>query len=382
MTSATPPKLEDPPAEASAATQAVASGSTRQSPDDPPDPLGEVGPAASPRSSSTSAAPARKAKGRVMKIIRRTHLYTGLLLLPWVLFFGISGFLFNHEDLLRSQPSETVTHFSQAQLQQNLGFAQVDATAIAGQIIDKLNASAGQEGSLFTLTSEANLQGVLTYNATSPGQRHTLTLDLNRGQAWIATAPAREDDGEAQRTSPPFAGQRVKLPELPMDGLAGKIDSLASGSGVEADGRWASRSRTGPEIRFSMDDEAGRRWHVTYDVARSTLAGRAADEPPALTFAQTVAKLHKLHHYPAELGPRFIWMIAADATALTMIFWGLSGLIMWWQLKPTRTIGIAALSVCAVVGFLIFMSVLADVNFDAPAERGRRSPAAAMAPQP
>jgi len=31
-----------------------------------------------------------------MKIMRRTHLYAGLFLAPWVAMYGFSGFIFNH----------------------------------------------------------------------------------------------------------------------------------------------------------------------------------------------------------------------------------------------------------------------------------------------
>ena len=31
-----------------------------------------------------------------MKIVRRTHLYAGLFLAPWVAMYGFSGLIFNH----------------------------------------------------------------------------------------------------------------------------------------------------------------------------------------------------------------------------------------------------------------------------------------------
>lgn len=387
MTSATPPTLEDQPAEALDQDQhkpshGVVATSSRHAGGDEPDPLGQVGPAARPRTDSPASG-GRKVKGRLMKLIRRTHLYTGLLLLPWVLLFGVSGFLFNHEDLFRESPEEKLTPISTADLQKDLGFAKVDADAVAAQIIEKLNAEAGQGSPKFTLASGASLQGLMTFNAGGDNVRHTFNLDLNQGKGVVATVPTTPREEAEKRTTPPYAGQEVQVAALPMDGLAQKIDDMTYEFGIDSDGKWASRGRGGgPEVRFKMDDDQGRRWHVSYNVLRGTLGGRAADEPPTMNFAQTVTRLHKLHHYPAEVGPRFIWMIAADATALTMVFWGISGLIMWWQMKPTRTIGIAALSLCGVIGFVIFMSVLGDLDFNAPVVRGGRPPAAAPTPSP
>jgi hypothetical protein len=33
---------------------------------------------------------------RLLKIIRRTHMFTGLFMLPWVLMYGLSALVFNH----------------------------------------------------------------------------------------------------------------------------------------------------------------------------------------------------------------------------------------------------------------------------------------------
>ena len=36
-----------------------------------------------------------------MKVVRRAHMYLGLLVFPWILLFGISGVLFNHPQIGR-----------------------------------------------------------------------------------------------------------------------------------------------------------------------------------------------------------------------------------------------------------------------------------------
>ena len=35
-----------------------------------------------------------------------------------------------------------------------------------------------------------------------------------------------------------------------------------------------------------------------------------------------------------------VWAMAVDLTAGLMIFWALSGIVMWWQLKLTRNQGL------------------------------------------
>ncbi|MAH64889.1 MAG: hypothetical protein CMJ27_00625 [Phycisphaerae bacterium] len=50
---------------------------------------------------------------------------------------------------------------------------------------------------------------------------------------------------------------------------------------------------------------------------------------------------------------RSLWGVLVDTTTALMIFWGLSGIIMWWQIKPTRfNGGIAIVMGVAMAGGL------------------------------
>ena len=46
-----------------------------------------------------------------------------------------------------------------------------------------------------------------------------------------------------------------------------------------------------------------------------------------------------------------MWALIVDAMAFVMVFWGASGLLMWWQIKATRRLGVVVvlLSVVAAV---------------------------------
>ena len=41
---------------------------------------------------------------RVMQLVRRAHLFTGLFLLPWAVLYGVTAFLFNHPTAFADQP--------------------------------------------------------------------------------------------------------------------------------------------------------------------------------------------------------------------------------------------------------------------------------------
>tara|TARA_Y100000589_G_scaffold294654_1_gene300497 strand:- start:1892 stop:2071 length:180 start_codon:yes stop_codon:yes gene_type:complete len=49
------------------------------------------------------------------------------------------------------------------------------------------------------------------------------------------------------------------------------------------------------------------------------------------------------------------WAVIVDVMGALMIFWGLSGIFMWWQMKPTRRLGmisvIAGLALSIALGY-------------------------------
>jgi hypothetical protein len=62
-----------------------------------------------------------------------------------------------------------------------------------------------------------------------------------------------------------------------------------------------------------------------------------------------LTRLHLAHGYPGEQNARWFWAVVVDAMAFVMVFWGVSGIFMWWQIKATRKFGflVLVLSVAA-----------------------------------
>ena len=60
-------------------------------------------------------------------------------------------------------------------------------------------------------------------------------------------------------------------------------------------------------------------------------------------------RLHMAHGYPVQKNVRWYWAVCVDAMFATMVFWGFSGLLMWWQIKRTRLLGAIFLIISAVV---------------------------------
>lgn len=90
-------------------------------------------------------------KAQLLKVLRRIHLYAGLFMTPWILLYGISGFMFNHPSWFafgRQAPQ-------QIQLPVHVG-AQIEAAQAAQQVLSALNAEKGND--FYQLNSSAPVE--------------------------------------------------------------------------------------------------------------------------------------------------------------------------------------------------------------------------------
>lgn len=292
---------------------------------------------------------------RVLKWVRRTHLYTGLVLLPWVIFFGFSGMLFNHPNF---GPEEQVGGWSPAETRSQ-GLALPDAGALADTLVAALNESAG-EGSLRRVPGEAAaFEGAFVLQGETEGGGLTFVLDPSEGDARaVRTA-------KPARTAPPaFLSATPPTPEsLKGESLQSLAGGLLTEAGIATQGPLQPSPRGGAELRLRVESpETGQRWNVAWNLQSGSLSARESDSGgPDLYTALT--RFHKTHHYPEQVGARWFWSAFADATGLTMVFWGVSGAIMWWQLKPTRFLGVTGLSVAAVLALLVFTGTFRNLHW-------------------
>ena len=304
---------------------------------------------------ANSVAKHRRWKLKALKLVRRLHLYAGLLLLPWVLLFGISGLLFNHPNW--ASPRHLIHHADAEAVQATTGFVALDADALARQIVAQLNADSG---SSFTVVeaSSAKLTGRLIARIPGADAQHTVTINLTDGSARIESA-----NETPEPESPPFAGQAVHIDAPDFATIGDNSIDLLAGTGLKATGPARLRQRPAPVLQFELRDKDGRDWHATYNLIRGTLDGRPADAGTGFSFREAVTRLHQLKMYPDQIGARWLWTLLADATAFTLIFWAVSGVIMWLQIRPTRLLGIAGLSIAAGIAWLVIAGTLGEIGF-------------------
>ncbi|MCG6158163.1 PepSY domain-containing protein [Rubinisphaera margarita] len=282
-----------------------------------------------------------------MMVVRRAHLYAGLFLLPWVFLYGITGAMFNHYDLLPEAKIESVPA-GDASLKPMQRFPK--PVELAEQIVAELRNSAGSVEIELADQPRVEFTNPLMFESKHPEGRRVVKIDPISGDAEIAVHPQLQEVPEpvldvinqVQLESDPhdLALETARaILEPYSDGSSGdtvplgwtKLNFLATVDGVPA------------RITYVLKDG-----HV--DVTRFT-------GEDGYSWRQYFLRLHTSHGQPPHWNARRLWSLVIDAMAIAMVIWGLSGLLMWWQIKRTRVIGgvVILLSLCTAAAFFFGM---------------------------
>lgn len=268
-----------------------------------------------------------------MKWIRRLHLYAGLLLFPWIILYGITACLFNHPDWLSDRtPSEKtqVPNLPQAE-------------SLADELVKSINNT--KEGSQATPTvklihADESLfsRRLVAVATTQDGQTLNVVVDMASGDAEIRQRTARPAGN-----LPAFAKDKHKLASDPLEKIKTQVSQLLKDKGHDAKD---VQIQAVPDLEFQAEVN-GELWEMKYNMQRGTFTARKNDSPSSLTVRNFLLRLHLAHGYPNEQNIRFYWAIVVDVMFVAMVFWGISGVFMWWQLKAQRRIGLVLLLISA-----------------------------------
>lgn len=327
-----------------------------------------------------------------MHYIRRGHLYFGLFLLPWVILYGITAFLFNHPGAFSDAPAAT---FSSADLTGTPMASIPSSRELAAIVVAALQKRA-PEGTTYTLLEpeKAKYNREFAFaNVKVEGQELNILMDMTGAGGTIRSRPTAAPKQTPERA--PFAvgnrpnggpgGGRGGRQGNGGPGGRGGAGERGGGSRGERGGgeRGGSRSEDAltlddplhervkaavpvvlekhgfsageitvtsvPDLVFFMSD-GQKNWTVNYNALNGSVSGQAADaatESEQLSVRRFLTRLHTTHGYPGETNAKWFWAVIVDAMAFIMVFWGLSGVLMWWQIKAARWLG--ALILCTSV---------------------------------
>lgn len=269
-----------------------------------------------------------------MKVVRRIHMYFGLVLTPFVLLYGITAFLFNHPSILSPRTTDRLDPSVFASIE----IPQPDALADA--IVTELAASTDL-GIARVESRPASLKGDLLIDTTSEDSRTRYRLNPSTLSGTVQTTPI----------TPPA---ETPFPRSVTPPLREAFDAFAE-IAKQPEGVESARVRVAPDVEFRVVVD-GEQWMLSCDGQTGNITAWRADEPRRpIDWRSFLLRLHVSHGYPNDMTARWIWAIIVDVMAGLMVFWALSGVIMWWQLKPTRTIGVVTfvggLAVAAGLGY-------------------------------
>tara|TARA_Y100000588_G_scaffold392971_1_gene506978 strand:+ start:1403 stop:2386 length:984 start_codon:yes stop_codon:yes gene_type:complete len=289
-----------------------------------------------------------KYSNRFLKFLRRAHMYAGLTLLPWIILFGATGILFNHPTWFSKQ--EVVFQGESEFVKEITGFHPTDPSKTASDVLKNLNLNRLEKGQT-ELSLDKSYQPIVTgrlgYFLDNKDSQYFLYLNVINGEAKIEKRPKNPE-----LNAPKIDGQTITINDQNSSKLEAGIIKLFKEAGISTNSR-PRIFRRQPHVLFRLKEANGTRYNVGYNLISGKVSARDTEQPPPTELRSILTRLHRLHHYPDAVNERWAWSLFVDLTGLMLIFWGVSGLIMWWQIKPTRVAGIIGITLAILVAFLI-----------------------------
>lgn len=318
------------------------------------------------------APPKPKASGRpflrrVMHVVRRGHLYLGLFLLPWAILYGVTAFLFNHPTAFADNPSTTFGREATAGTPlDGLASPREQAEVVLARLNEMHKPAApftlgpgeprySREFAFATVKADGQTVSVLVDVKTGGG---TVRGTADKPKAEPAKAPFAVGSGPPNGGGrggrggggPPRGdGERPAAKGLLLDGeslpdrVKAAVPVILERTGFPT-GEVTVTSV--PDLVFPVEAD-GKAWTATYSHTTGAVSGAPAEAREGPNWRQFLLRLHTAHGYPTETNGRWAWAVVVDVMAGVMVFWGLSGLLMWWQIKATRKLGLVVLVLSA-----------------------------------
>jgi hypothetical protein len=302
-------------------------------------------------------------------LLRRSHLYAGLFMLPWTMVYAVSAVLFNHPALYSDrieatfgkdalagtpmesppEPADLANQVIAALRERNPGasYALIEPEK-ARYAIDSAVATVRADGRDITLlVNMTGKGGFIRSQPSPPPKRAEEKAPFAVGEAGGIDMREKRPEG---RPAPVTRGSdAVRLAQPPEERVKAAVPILLEKHGFP---QGPVNVTFVPDLTFLMtaDDKI---WKVKYHLQTGSVSGGSpdADAPTAkqVSTGQFLTRLHLARGYPDEVNIKWWWAIIVDAMAGIMVFWGFSGLLMWWQIKRTRWLGLIVLILSLVV---------------------------------
>lgn len=302
---------------------------------------------------------------RVLHLIRRAHLYIGVFLFPWAMLYGVTGFLFNHptffadslaitfspEDL-KGTELETLPELPTQAQAVVAALNEMQKPATPYKLADGEISYANREA--FVATAKAGTRSFfVTFDPlVSKGLIRESTPAVPAPEpAPFATA---KPEGPRQRgmgmSGPmPHGAKSLQLSDPIVERLKKSLPVVMERQGIP---NAEVTLTTAPDIRFPIDVD-GKIWTATFNPLTTAVTGVNGQGGSNLTLRVFLLRMHLTRGYPSEVNLKWGWAIGVDCIAMALCFWGISGILMWWQIKSTRRAGLIVLVVSSILATML-----------------------------
>ncbi|QDV66698.1 hypothetical protein Poly24_03850 [Rosistilla carotiformis] len=286
---------------------------------------------------------AEKLGRSTVMLLRRIHLYSGIFMFPWVLMYGFSGWMFNHP---RMFTADEVTTYRAADLDDGLLTDLTSAQQTAIAVVEQINLQTSEsQGPELRITDDRRplFSGHLEYNVNTPTAKHQLAVNPVTGDGEVRTTlvDPEADDAADNKPDPLAEVYRVEIePNVSAD-IQRQIPEVLDQLGLPSNR--ASLGYRKLSVVFSAEAD-GIPCIVSYNLADGSVNSVREDDRPQLTKKAFLQRMHLGRIYTPVMEIRWLWALLVDAMFVSMVFWGCSGLLMWWQIKRTRWLGMGLLA--------------------------------------
>lgn len=316
-----------------------------------------------------------------LMLIRRSHLYFGLLLAPWALLYGVTAYLFNHPTHFSASRSETLAASKDIDSWPTSNWhAGERAQLVLAELNQRFSEDRNEPIELLDSPKPSFDSDYISASFEVDDENYFVSAPIDGSPGRIRIFPKRNREPEVETASfqiqpksknqrgrggqssrpasdsseSPNAPQNPELapgeqPLMLEETLAESIKEMLIARvkfqypDIDLDPS-SLNLRSVPKLRFHARAD-GREWISDYDALSGAVSTRDAEVAVKPDWRRFLLRLHVAHGYPIDGGVRWIWAVVVDVMAAVMVFWGLSGIVMWWQIKSTRRWGTVAMAI-------------------------------------
>jgi hypothetical protein len=285
---------------------------------------------------------------RLTMLLRRVHLYAGLFLLPWVFLYGISGALFNHYGLFPDVQIETV---SAAAMRESPMKQFPSAQLLAEQVVEQIqNLSPDNRIELDPAGTPEFVNDVIL-QVSQDELKHAVHIDPVAKSAWVASGSDRQHKPKDLLSNV----EKVTVASRPYELAQQSVPDVLESAGIEASNSPQPLGWCKLNFLAVVDGTPAR---VTYVLRDGHVDVTEYEGKSGMSTRAFLLRLHTSHGQPPHWNARMVWSLFVDVMAIAMVTWGLTGLVMWWQMKRTRLVGGFVILASIATALMMYLSMI------------------------